>query len=66
MLFGMAGGGGVIFAGGGPVAPGWLGPFTTCTPATKPSLLKLGSPGNSDGGNDNDKGNDPSRFFHLF
>jgi len=27
---GTAGGGGVVLDGGGPTAPGWLGPFTTC------------------------------------
>jgi hypothetical protein len=30
--FGTFGAGGVIFAGGGPTAPGCFGPFTTCTP----------------------------------
>ena len=29
--FGTFGGGGVIFAGGRPTAPGCFGPFTTCT-----------------------------------
>jgi hypothetical protein len=39
-LLGMAGGCGVAFAGGGPTAPGWFGPFTTCEAAVACSAFQ--------------------------